>query len=453
METIFSADAHAGKLDHLYRRITMRIIPFLFAAYVIAIIDRINVGFAQLHMKTELGFSDAVYGLGAGIFFLGYVLFEVPSNAMLYRIGARKTFTRILVCWGAVSMAMATVKTPFSLYALRFLLGVFEAGFFPGILFYLTYWFPASRRGRATGWMFVAVTFSGTIGGVLSGAIMQYSEGVYGLSNWQWLFLIEGAPAVLLGVTAWFAIPDSPKHVAWLNESEKGLLLLELRREAEAESADNHHSFAQLLAHPRILLLTAVYFTLSCGAMAISFWLPIMVHSAGTYTMLQTGLFSSVPYLVGMAGIVLITRHSDRTLERRYHYTTCVIAAAIAFALLPSFAGNLPVLLLLLSIGVVGIFAGFPLFWSIPHQFLSATTAATGLALINCLGQIGGFVSPAVIGWIKTATGRMDNGLYFLAAVVALGGVTLVLAVRSPQSRNAIAPMDESRTSTGRTGA
>jgi D-galactonate transporter len=452
VETDLSSPTHADKVNDLYRRVTRRVIPFLFVAYVIAIIDRINVGFAQLHMKTELGFSDAVYGLGAGIFFLGYVLFEVPSNAMLYRIGARKTFTRILVCWGLVSMVMATVKTPFALYALRFLLGVFEAGFFPGILFYLTYWFPASRRARATGWMFVAVTFSGTVGGVLSGAIMQYFEGVYGLSNWQWLFLIEGAPAVVLGVSAWFAIPDSPKDVNWLNENEKEILLLELRREGQTESAESLHSFAQLLVNPRILLLTAVYFTLSCGAMAISFWLPIMVHSAGTYTMLQTGLFSSIPYLVGMAGIVLITRHSDRTLERRYHYAACVIAAGVAFALLPSFAGNLPILLILLSIGVVGIFAGFPLFWSIPHRFLSATTAATGLALINSLGQIGGFVSPTVIGWVKTATGRMDNGLYLLAAVVALGGVALIFTARSPQSRNAIASLAGSRESTSRTG-
>ncbi|MDK3026425.1 MFS transporter [Cupriavidus taiwanensis] len=426
-----SAREDGGELDSLYRRVTIRIVPFLFIAYVVAIIDRINIGFAQLHMRSELGFSDAVYGLGAGIFYLGYVVFQVPSNVLLRKIGARKTFARILLVWGAASMAMSTVRTPEMLYFLRFLLGTFEAGFFPGIILYLTYWFPASRRARATSWLFVAVTLSGIIGSVASGAIMQYFNGVLGLSNWQWLFVLEGVPAVLLGVIARSVVADSPNDVRWLSSDEKKMLAEDLQLESRRESAAPNHSFLSMLANQKILALIAVYFTLSCGAMAISFWLPIMVNSAGSGSMLKTGLFSAFPYVVGMFGVALIARHSDRRNERRFHYAICIISAGVAMGLLPAFTGNLPAILVLLCVGVTGTFAAFPIFWSVPHRFLSDKTAAAGLALVSCLGQIGGFVSPVTIGWIKSVTGRMDNGLYALSGVMVLGGIGMVFILRS----------------------
>ncbi|WP_408439132.1 MFS transporter [Paraburkholderia caffeinilytica] len=413
----------------LYRKVTLRIVPYLFVAYVVAFLDRINIGFAQLQMKGDLGFSDAVYGLGAGVFFLGYFLLEVPSNLMLLRIGARRTFVRIMVCWGAVSACMAFVTTPSMLYLLRFLLGAFEAGFFPGIILYLTFWFPAARRAAVTSWLFVAVAVAGVLGGIVSGTIMQYTNGMHGLAGWQWLFIIEGLPAIVLGALALWMLQDSPQAASWLSVEEKQYLLRELEADYEAKRDVASGSFLEALRNPRVYLLAAIYFTLTCGTMAISFWLPALIKGAGVTDVLHVGLYSAIPYGLGALGIVFISRHSDLHRERRGHYALCAIGGGAALSVLALYTGSLPSVICLLSVAVVLTFSALPIFWSIPQDYLSGTGAAGGIALISSLGQLGSFFSPAMIGWMKTATGKLDNGLHLLALLLILGGVVMYFSL------------------------
>jgi D-galactonate transporter len=426
-----------SRLDALYRKVAWRILPYLFVAFVIAFLDRINIGFAQLQMKGDLGFSDAVYGLGAGIFFLGYFVFEVPSNLVLEKIGARRTFARIMIGWGIVSAATAFVTTPWMLYVMRFLLGSFEAGFFPGIVLYLTYWFPASRRAAVTSWMFVAVAVAGVAGGILSGSIMHYTAGLHGLAGWQWMFIIEGLPAIVMGGLALRVLADSPSSVQWLDVEEKRALTRALADDRDAHRHIASHSFGDALRNPRVYLLAAVYFTLTCGTMAISFWLPTVIKSAGVHDILQVGLLSAIPYGIGVVGILVLSRRSDRKQERRGHYMLCAIGGGIALCLLARFGGDLNSALVLLSVAVALTFAALPIFWSIPQDYLSGTGAAGGIALISSLGQLGSFFSPTLIGWIKQSTGRIDNGLYALAALFVLGGIGLYFAL--PARRSTIA--------------
>ncbi|QGZ56865.1 MFS transporter [Paraburkholderia acidiphila] len=413
----------------LNRKIMLRIVPFLFVAYVIAFLDRINIGFAQLQMKSALGFSDAVYGLGAGIFFLGYFLLEVPSNLLLMRIGARKTFARIMACWGIVSACMAFVTTPTMLYLLRFLLGAFEAGFFPGIILYLTFWFPASRRATVTSWLFVSVAVAGVLGGIISGVIMQYTAGLHGLAGWQWLFIVEGLPSVALGGLALWILQDSPSEAKWLTEEERQLLARELEEDQNAKRHVASGSLRDALFNSRVYLLTAIYFTLTCSTMAVSFWVPAMIRAAGVTDVLHVGLYSAIPYGIGSVGIVLISRHSDRHRERRIHYSVCAIGGGIALSTVALFSGSLPFVLGLLSVVVVLTFSALPIFWSIPQDYLSGTGAAGGIAIISSLGILGSFFSPAMIGWIKSTTGRLDNGLHVMALLTILGGIAMYFAL------------------------
>lgn len=428
------------RLDKIYRRITLRVVSFLFFAYVVAMIDRTNIGFAQLRMQTDLGFSSAVYGLGAGVFFAGYVLFEVPCNLVFQRFGARKTFMRIMFCWGIASMTMALVHTSGQLYFVRFFLGAFEAGFLPGVLFYLTRWFPASRRARATSWLFVAAAFSGILGGLLAGAIMQYFDGLVGLRSWQWLFVLEGAPAVLLSFGALLCLSESPAEARWLSDTEKRLLQTDLQRQASKESDANSQTVLEVLRSPTILGLAAIYFVLNCGIYAIGFWMPIMLQAAGEVSMLQTGLLSALPYIVGMLGVRLIASSSDRRGERTFHFATCMTVCGISLGLLPSFSDNLSATLVLLSLGLVGALGAFPVFWSLPHRYLNEATAAAGLAVISSIGQIGGFASPAVIGWVRNETGKLDGALYSLAGVLIASAIVLLIVVTRQVDANSTAP-------------
>ncbi|QBR02990.1 MFS transporter [Paraburkholderia pallida] len=414
-------------LAALYRKISRRIVPFVFVGFVIAFLDRINIGFAQLQMKADLGFSDAVYGLGAGVFFLGYFLCEVPSNLLLERIGARRTFMRIMIGWGVVSSCMSLVTTPWMLYAMRFLLGVFEAGFFPGIVLYLTYWFPASRRASVTAWLFVAVAVAGVTGGIVSGAIMQYAAGVHGLAGWQWMFILEGSPAILMGVVVRLCLVDSPQQAGWLTEAEKQRVQRDLDADLASKEALASGSIGAALRNPMVYLFSAVYFTLTCGTMAISFWLPTIIHGAGIHSVFDTGLLSAIPYGIGAIGIVAISRHSDKRRERFCHYAVCAIGGGVALCLVGLYGSGLYSALLFLSIAVVLTFAALPICWSMPQDHLSGSGAAGGIALISSLGQLGSFFSPALIGWIKTTTGRLDAGLYVLAALLIAGGVAVLV--------------------------
>ena len=413
----------------IYSKVTWRLIPFLFVCYVASYLDRINIGFAQLQMKQDLGFSDAVYGLGAGIFFFGYFLFEVPSNLLLEKYGARKTLLRIMVLWGLVSACMMFVKTPMQFYIARFLLGVFEAGFFPGIVLYLTYWYPSGMRGRIIAMFMSAIAIAGIIGGPLSGWIMNDLAGANGWKGYQWMFLLEGLPSVALGFLVLVLLDNHPDDAKWLSPREREILDHNLQSDKRGVDVEHHHSFGQALRDPKIYILSFAYFTFICGVYAISFWLPTIVKSYGITDPLQIGLWTAIPYIAGGIGMVAISKHSDKTLERRWHAALSGFIGGAGLIAASFLGGNFGLAVVALAIATIGVLATMPLFWTIPTAYLSGTAAAGGIALINSLGLIGGFVSPFVIGYIKTATGSVNYGLYFITALLVLGGIVLLAGI------------------------
>ncbi|MET0980574.1 MAG: MFS transporter [Telluria sp.] len=413
----------------VYRRVSLRLIPFLFICYVAAYLDRINIGFAQLQMKADLGFSDAVYGLGAGIFFFGYALFEVPSNLLLERIGARKTLLRIMVLWGLTSAGMMFVTTPTQLYVARFLLGLFEAGFFPGIILYFTYWYPSGMRAKIIALFMSGMAVAGIIGGPLSGWIMNDMAGINGWAGWQWMFLIEGLPAVALGVMAWFLLEDRPGQAKWLSQREKDIIERTLQQDQRDLGPAHHGSLVGAMRDPKIYILAFAYFTFIAGTYVITFWLPTIVKSFGVSDPLRIGMLTAIPYIIGAIGMVVLSKHSDRTRERRWHAAGAAFLGGAGLVAATFLSDNLALALVALSFATIGILATMPLFWAMPTAYLSGPAAAGGIALINSLGLIGGFVSPFVIGWFKTATGRVDYGLYFVTALMVLGAIVLLIGV------------------------
>lgn len=415
--------------SRVYTKVNLRLIPFLFICYVAAYLDRINIGFAQLQMKADLGFSDAVYGLGAGIFFFGYALFEVPSNLLLVKIGARKTLLRIMVLWGLTSAGMMFVTTPAQLYCARFLLGLFEAGFFPGIILYFTYWYPSGMRARIVALFMSGMAVAGIVGGPLSGWIMNDMAGINGWSGWQWMFLLEGIPAVLLGVMAWFVLPDRPGDARWLSAGEKDLIENTLQQDRSTLGPSPHGSLRDAMRDPKIYILAFAYFTFIAGTYVITFWLPTIVKSFGIADPLRIGLLTAIPYLIGAVGMVVLGKSSDRTRERRWHAAGAAFLGGAGLVAATLLSGNLAMALVALSFAAIGILATMPLFWAMPTAYLSGPAAAGGIALINSLGLIGGFVSPFVIGWFKTTTGSVNGGLYFVTVLMVLGAVALLLGI------------------------
>lgn len=416
----------SSETKKLYTRIAWRLLPLLFISYIVAYLDRVNIGFAALRMQEDLNFSDVVYGLGAGIFFAGYVLFEVPSNLLLTKIGARKTIMRIMIGWGVVASLMMFVQTPAQFYVARFLLGVFEAGFFPGIILYLTYWFPARMRGSIIAIFMSAVGIAGVVGGPLSGWIMSHFEGVNGWHGWQWMFLLEGLPAVFLGLIAGFVLIDSPDKANWLSASERRQIAEDVKHPV-ADSGS--HSMRDALRNPRLYALGGVYFSVICGIYILGFWLPGMIKGYGVADPFEIGLLTAIPYLAATIGMIVISRHSDKRGERRWHLATCMGISALALIVSTFFTTNLIIGLLCLTIVAIGTFAAMPLFWTIPTLYLSGTAAAGGIALINSIALIGGFVSPTVIGTIKSHTGNTDIGLYIFAGVLIAGAALLLMAM------------------------
>ncbi len=434
MTTLSTSAARAGsapvhtsdEVRRAHSKVTWRIIPFLFVCYVFAYLDRVNIGFAALQMKQDLGFSDAVYGLGAGVFFVGYFLFEVPSNLLLEKIGARKTLMRIMVIWGLISACFVFVRTPMQFYVARFLLGAFEAGFFPGIVLYLTYWYPPMMRGKIITLFMSAIAVSGVIGGPLSGWIMANLNGTSGLAGWQWLFIIEAAPSVVLGILVIFVLADKPADARWLSAREKEVII----HEVGATGAQGHgHSFLKTLGDPRLYALSIIYFTIAAGLYIISFWLPAMVRSYNVTNPLSIGILTAIPYLITTAGMIIIGRHSDRTRERRWHVALGMIVAAIGLVAVTFVHSSLTIALIVLSVTTMGILTAMPLFWTIPTSYLSSSGSAGGIAVINSIGLIGGFASPSVLGWVKTSTGSLDHGLYTFAATLVIGAVLLLAAM------------------------
>lgn len=418
-------------LDTGLTKVRRRLVPFLFLLYIVAYLDRINVGFASLQMNEALGFSDTVYALGAGVFFLSYVAFEIPSNVILARIGARIWIARIMISWGVISSLTMLVEGARGFYALRFLLGAAEAGFFPGIIYYLTRWIPSEDRARTIAAFMTAVLAAGIIGGPISGAILTL-DGAAGLAGWQWLFLLEGLPAVALGFVVLVVLDDRPEQASWLTPGEREAIAARLR-EQDAASAQTATT-AGALVNPRLWLLAAVYFTIPVALYAIGFFLPQMI--AGTQADASAplgpfgiGVASAVPYLVGALGMVVAGRHSDRTGERRWHVAIAAIVGGAAFAA-AGFVRGLAMSIALLSIATLGLASMLGPFWSLATSFTRGLGAAAGIALINSVGNVGGFVGPSVVGYLRDLTSSFSLGLLFIGAFLAVGG-GLVLTVRS----------------------
>lgn len=410
-------------LEMIYRRINLRVLPLLILAYMLAYLDRINIGFAKLQMQHALGLSEAAYGLAAGIFFLGYVLFEVPSNLLLARIGARKTLSRIMVLWGLTSAAMIFVRTETSFYVLRFLLGVFEAGFGPGMLFFLTLWYGRARRARVMASVLLAGPIAGVIGGPLSTMIMTTLDGFYGLSGWQWLFLVEGLPCVFLAAVLYLTLVDSPGQASWLSEAERALV----DREVAWRNTPHHTGFAAILKDPRLYGLAFSYFFMIAGLYAVSFWLPTLLHTTGVDDTMLIGIYSALPYLVSVAAMVMVARHSDRHGERFWHCVIPCLIGAVTLGLVGYELQNLFFALATLTVATAAVYASYTLFWTIPAERLGGQAAAGGIALINSIGLLGGFLSPIVIGNIKTWTGSLQFGLLTIAVGLSFGGLLLIM--------------------------
>ena len=409
--------------DATYAKVTWRLLPFLFICYVAAYLDRVNVGFAKLQMLSDLKFSETVYGLGAGIFFIGYFIFEVPSNLMLHRFGARKWIARIMISWGVISGCMMLVQTPTSFYILRFLLGVAEAGFFPGIILYLTYWYPAARRSKVTSLFMTGIPMAGVIGGPLSGWILTAFDGVNGLAGWKWLFLLEAVPSIFLGLLVLVYLDDKISDASWLSAEEKAVL----QRNIEADGAHiEDHSALGAFRNAKVWILAAAYFGFIMGLYGVSFWLPSLVKASGVTNATTIGWLVAIPYAAAVVSMIWTSGHSDRTGERRWHIAVPALLGAaglVASILVP----QTPLwAIVTLTLATMGILTSLAQFWCLPPAFLGGAAAAAGIALINSVGNLAGFVSPFIVGWIKDLTGSTNNGLLVISASLVAGSAIVL---------------------------
>ncbi|AUT65711.1 MFS transporter [Paraburkholderia terrae] len=407
-----------------YAKVGRRLIPFLMLCYLGAYLDRVNVGFAKLQMLSDLRFSETVYGMGAGIFFLGYFLFEVPSNVILHRVGARRWLARIMLTWAVISASFVFVKSPTAFYALRFLLGVAEAGFAPGVILYLTYWFPSERRAKALSLFFMAIPLAGMIGGPLSGWIMHSLQGAMSMSGWKWLFLLEALPSLVLGFAILLYLDDGIKQAKWLNDSEKALLARNVAADAEHKTA--HVSIRAFIGDRRLWLMASIYFCVVLGQYGLTFWLPTIIRKAGVADPLWVGAFTAIPYLCAIIALPLVGMSADRRRERRFHLAIPMLVAAAGFATLPML-GSVGASIVCLSIAAAGILASSSQFWSLPTALLGGMSAAAGIAAVNCFANLAGFFSPAIVGWLNDLTGKSTAGLIFISVAVTLGAALVFL--------------------------
>ncbi len=415
-----------GQEAATYNKVGWRLIPFLLLCYIVAYLDRVNVGFAKLKMLQDLGLSETIYGLGAGIFFIGYFLFEVPSNVILHRMGARVWIARIMLSWGVISAAMMFVSSETSFYVVRFFLGMAEAGFFPGIILYMTYWYPAERRARMIGLFMTAIALSSVIGGPISGWIMRtFADGAMGLKDWQWLFVLEGVPSVIMGVVTFFYLDDGIDHAKWLTADEKAMLKRNIVTENVGKE-DLH--IGAVFKHPRVWLMSLIYFCFVMGLYGVGFWLPTIIKATGVKDVLQIGLLTAIPYGFAAVAMILVSRRADRNRERRWHIAIPALAGALGLILSVIWGQNTLLAMAALTLATMGILTTLPLFWSLPTAFLAGAGAAAGIALINSLGNLAGFVSPFLVGWLKDATQSTDAGMYMLAGSMVLGAL-LTLSV------------------------
>ncbi|MFP3368281.1 MULTISPECIES: MFS transporter [unclassified Pseudomonas] len=423
LEQASPREANAERADSTHRAVTWRLMPLLLVCYLFAHLDRINIGFAKMQMSQDLHLSDTVYGLGAGLFFIAYALFGVPSNLMLDRVGPRRWIACLMVVWGLLSTSMLLIESSSAFYLLRFALGAAEAGFFPGILVYLNRWYPAGRRAQVTALFAIAVPLAGVVGGPVSGAILAFMHDTGGLRGWQWMFLLEGAPVVLLGLVVLAVLPEHFERVSWLNEQQKATLRAQFGEEEQRKSVT---SFGAIFASRALWLLVAVYCAVMLAVNTLAFWMPSLIHSAGVASDASVGLLSAVPYVAGCVFMLACGRSSDRQRERRWHLCVPLLMAAIGIAIAaiaPEQA--LPVMAGLVLAGM-GASAALPMFWQLPPAFLNARTQAAGIALISSLGSIASFFTPYFIGWVRDTTHSASLALYVLAVFIALGGLLVL---------------------------
>ena len=422
------------------RKLMLRIIPFVMLLYFVSFLDRVNVGFAAMTMNKDIGLSPTAFGLGGGLFFIGYFLFEVPSNLILHRVGARLWIARVMVTWGIVSAASAFVIGPNTFYALRFVLGVAEAGFFPGIILYLSLWFPARQRAVAAAWFMAAAPISTAIGSPISGAIMKLPS-IAGLADWQMLYILEAVPAIILAFVVLKYMTDTPSKAHWMQPEEREWLIAKLKAEADARESHAGHTAGALsaLRDPRVLALSLIYFGTSAGLYTLGLWAPLIIRQYG-FGSFETGLIAGIPSVLAVVAMILWAKHSDRTEERTWHVVIPCVVACLGFVFVGQANTALMVILALVVVNI-GISAAKAPLWAMPSMFLSGAGAAAGIAMINSVGNLGGFVGPFVIGWLKNVTGSYSAGLYVVAATLAVSAVvTLMLSRRAQQTH---APVGE----------
>ena len=417
-------------------RVTRRLIPFAFICYVVAYIDRVNIGFAARELQRDLGLSATEYGIGAGLFFLGYCVFEIPSNLVLERVGARRWIARIMIVWGVVSMATMFITDVSSFYIARVVLGIAEAGFFPGMVLYLTYWIPAAERARTNALFMTAAPVSVIVGAPLSEALLGM-DGTLGLHGWQWLFLLEGFPAVILGLFALKVLTDRPEQATWLPPPDREWLARTMSEERAIRVASGHVSIGRSLTSGRVWLLCAVYLMNTSVTYGIFLWLPRMLQDVAGSAGFGVSALTTIPFIAALLTMVLVGRHSDRTGERKLHVAACAITAAVGLLLAVAFRDNLAMLVISFTICQMGQRSVMSVFWAIPPMFLGGTAAAAGIALINAIGNLGGFFGPSMMGWLRDMTGGYSGGLLVLAAALMIEAV-LVVTLRLPSKEPTI---------------
>jgi len=423
-----AAQGRAGgtELESTYRKVFWRIVPFLMLCYVVGYLDRVNVGFAKLQMSQDLAFSDTVFGLAAGIFFVGYFLFELPSNMLMHKVGARIWIARIMITWGILSALFAFVRTPAQFYALRFLLGLAEAGFYPGVILYLTYWFPTHRRARIIAVFMSAIPLSGIFGNPLSGWIIGKFHGGAGFHGWQWMFVIEAVPAVLIGIVTLLYLDNGIRSAKWLTEREKTLLEAEIAAQPH-EQQKQAHSLKAVFADARIWWMTLIYFAFVTGQYGLTFWMPTLVKSTGITDPFRIGLLAAIPFCVAIVVMNVFGHSADKRRERRWHLIVPASMGAIGFVVAAMYPNDTAVSIAALSIAAGGVLTCAPLFWSLPTSFLAGSAAAAGIAIINSIGNLAGFASPYLIGYLRDATHSTASGMYSLAVMLVIGAFAVWL--------------------------
>jgi len=427
-------DADAATEKSAYNKVFWRIMPFLMLCYVIAYLDRVNVGFAKLQMAQDLQFSETVFGLGAGLFFIGYFLFEVPSNLLMHRIGARIWIARIMITWGIISAAFVFVQTPTQFYVMRFLLGLAEAGFYPGVILYLTYWYPSHRRAKMIALFMSGIPVAGMFGNPLSGWIMDAFHDTHGWAGWQWMFFIEALPAFAIGIVTIFVLRDGIDKAPWLSHDEKRVLkrnIEEDERAASAAAAANGqrdmHSLSAVFSDRRVWWMCLIYFCFVTGQYALTFWMPTLVKASGVTGNLNIGLLSAIPFVCAIVVMNILGHSADARRERRWHLIVPALMGATGFAIAASFTHNTPVAIAALSLAAAGVLTCAPLFWSLPTAFLSGIAAASGIAVVNSVGNLAGFVSPYMVGALKDLTQSTQLPMYVLSAILVVGALLVWL--------------------------